>query len=420
MPVRDKKALLEERGTIQKTMRQLLDSSAKEERDLTTEESGKFEELAQRADALTAQVARLDRMAEIEADTRAAQPGREDITPESEKRDDPAAAEKRQAEAFDAFLRFGREDISSEQRQALIETSDSEYRAMSKGGFGVVGVRPFYNRLVESQKLYAGVREAGAEVLPTQTGNQLTIPTIDDSANTGHILGEGAQETNLDTDPAMGNIALDAYKYSSKFIRLSLELIQDAAFDVQGKIIDTAAKRIGRAFNTHTVLGDGSNKPRGFVNAVAAGQIIDASGVTFGYDDLLDLMNGVDAAYWKARNAGFMFSQTLLTEARKLKDLDGRPIWTPAMGERGELIHGYKVTLNNELADFATGDPGDVVAAFGDWYAYKVRDVTQPFIARDTSKFLEYGEVGFIVFSRHDGDLDDPKAIACLSIPAAT
>jgi len=80
---------------------------------------------------------------------------------------------------------------------------------------------------------------------------------------------------------------------------------------------------------------------------------------------------------------------------------------------------GKKVTLNNDLSVFG-GSENDVVAAFGDWSQYKVRDVSRPVILRLTEKFAEYGQVGFIVFSRHDGDLADAKSIALLDLPAAS
>jgi hypothetical protein len=43
-------------------------------------------------------------------------------------------------------------------------------------------------------KTFAGVREAGATILPTSDGNDLTVPKADDTSNTGQIVGEGVED----------------------------------------------------------------------------------------------------------------------------------------------------------------------------------------------------------------------------------
>ncbi len=416
------KGLKEKRADIQKQMKQILDGADTEKRDTSADENQRFDDLSKQSDEITGQIRREERMIELDAEAQRdlPQPGREDSKPEdTETRDKNSKdLEKRHTEAVDTFLRHGAAGLNNEQR-ALFMADQTELRALSVSGFGVVGPRGFYPKLVQSMKGYTGVLEAGAEVMNTSTGNQIPIPTSDDTSNSGHILGEAGEETNTDTAPTVGNVNMDAYRYSSKFIRVSLELLQDADFDVISYVLGIAGQRIGRALNAHTTNGDGSNKPRGFAVA-ASGQIVEAADdVNLTYDDLLDLMNGVDASYWNTPSSGFQLHQTTLIGARKLKDDNGQPIWSPAFGDVEERLMGKKVTINNSLSVYG-GSENDVVGAFGDWSQYKVRNVSRPVITRANEKFIEFGQIGFIVFSRHDGDLADSKAIALLDLPAGS
>jgi len=51
------------------------------------------------------------------------------------------------------------------------------------------------------------------------------------------------------------------------------------------------------------------------------------------------------------------------------------------------------------------------VLLFGDFQKYIIRDVTGaeagPVILRLNERYADYGQVGFFLFSRHDGDLLD-------------
>lgn len=421
-----RKALLEKRADVQKQMKQILDGTSvtkdvkTETRDLTAEENGKFDELSKRSDELSGQIARFDRMIEIESEARSSQPqpGREGLEkPEPETRSDDAKEEQRAA-AVDQFLRHGEASLTAEQR-SLIVASKEETRALAISGFGVVGTRKMYGRLVESMKSFTGVIAAGAEVITTATGSQVTVPTADDTGNVGQLLGENTEETNM-TDPTVGNVNLDGYKYSSKIIRLSVELLQDQEFDLEGAVFGMAGRRIGRILNTHTTTGDGTSKPRGFAVAATAAsmEVETADNATPDYADLLDLINKVDAAYWSLPSSGFQMNQSVLIAARKMKDGEDRPIWTPAFGDVEERIHGKKVTINNDLASYG-GATAAKVAAFGDWSNYKVRAVSNPVVLRLVERYAEFGQVGFLVLSRHDGDQTDSKSVAVLKLKAA-
>lgn len=421
-----RKRLCEQRAEKQKTMRQMLELSEKEDRELTSEEASKFDDLSTESDTLTQEIARFDRMAEIEAEQREEpQPGRDDPNaPGPEQRDTTEQREERRQEAFDAFLRHGQDGLRPEHREILnprnaSEIVGAEERAMSVSGFGVVGTRGFSGQLVDAMKHFAGVREAGATVLRASTGNPFGIPTADDTGEVGQLLDENEEETNDDTTPTPGNVSLAPKKFSSKYIRLSLELIQDSEFDVEAYVREKAGERIGRIFNTYSTNGNGTTQPQGFTIAAAANNVETVKPAAISFDDLLNLMGKVDAAYWRLPSAGWQFHQQTLIDVRKLKDDNGRPIWTPAFNSEPERIHGYRLTLNNDLDAIADAEDNEALAAWGAWAKYVVRDVTQTVLIRDPFTFAKYGQVAFLVFSRHDGKLTDPKAVSLLTKKAA-
>ncbi|MEM1027521.1 MAG: phage major capsid protein [Planctomycetota bacterium] len=416
------KAKLEERASKQKHMRQLLDNAKAEKRDLTTEEAGKFDELSEETSKLTIEIGRDNRMAEIEAEGRNLDPiahADHDGTagnPNENRDADEGEIERRYAEAVDRFYRQGREALTDEQRNAIVKAEEAaglpdEVRALSASGIGAVGTQRLYKALVDEMAIYDGVREAGATVLTTTDGNPMPIPTGSDTSK-GEVIGEnpGAGGETGSQDPAISNAPLNVVTISSKKIGVSFQLLQDNSFNVEGYVADKAQERIGRKNNELTTIGSTGVVTR-------AGKSVDAANVAaFSYDDFLSLRNGVDAAYWKSKASGFMFSQTTATDAQKLKDNEGRPIWSPAFGDQPERLHGHRMTLNNELHDYdqETEAATDPLAVFGDFKRYILRDVTRPYMIRDPYTLAAQGLVVFLLFSRHGGNTGDPQAFAKL------
>lgn len=419
------KALYEKRGEIQKTMRQTLDTATKEKRDLTTEEDAKFNELSAQADEVNKQIGREVRMQEIVTEGGNQLPiDDNDGSGDTEHRTEDAAeaVEKRYHEAVAAFYRGGREGLSTEQRNAIMvadKAADvpSQVRALSANGIGVVGTRRAGTSIVDQMAIYDGAREAGATVLTTADGNAFTIPTGQDITK-GDLIGEAPTPTEQagTRAPVVGNADLSAYTFTSLEIPVSFQLLQDAAFDAEAYIMAKAAERIGRRANQEFTHGTGSNSPFGVVSRAA--NSTDATGTEFGYDDLLNVKNETDAAYWKDASAAYMFHQNTAIDVRKLRDADGRPIWQPAFGDKPEMIFGHKMVINNELVRYDTAAAGEALAVFGCFSKYVIRDVSAPYIIRDPYTSAKQGLVNFIVFSRHGGNTGDPQAFARLNAAA--
>lgn len=396
------KALREERGQYVADMKAILSKANEEKRSLTAEEDQKFNDLNAKAEQRKTDIERYERAQTLEAELAdkggEQRAGREDVnTPEQQ-------AEERAKEVrsqFDRFLRGG---------------DPHELRALTIGGQGVVGHREFYSKLVEAIKAYAGVRQAGAEIIPTSDGNPLTIPTGDDTANEGQIVGEGVTD-NTSADPAMGNVTLGAHRFDSKWIKVSIEMLRDAAYPLEQKIVQYAGERIGRTFNRLSTVGTGTGQPQGFVTAAQTGKVAAANNAIT-YEELLDLVHSVDAGYRNTGRCRFQMHDTVLAAIRKLKDGSNRYIFAAgAAGAPGNILD-YQYTVNNDMAQL-TGGVNSSVVAFGDFSAYVVRDVAAPETVRANELFIGDGLVGFRIFSRHDGKLANAKAVKLLKLAAA-
>lgn len=266
----------------------------------------------------------------------------------------------------------------------------------SAGGYTVPA--GFLNQLEESLLAFGGMREV-ATVLRTDSGNDLPIPTVNDTGNVGAILAENSQVA--EQDMTFAQITLKAYKYSSKLVRVSAELLQDTAIDLESFIGNALGNRIARILNTHFTTGDNSSKPQGVVNAGTGVTCASASAITYG--ELLDLQHSVDPSY--RANARFMMHDSTLKAIRKLVDDQNRPIFQADItGASPGTLLGMPIVINQDIATIATGAKAIVC---GDFSKYIIRDVTDFTLLRLEERYADYHQVGFVGFSRHDGRILD-------------
>lgn len=409
------KQLKEDRAQKVADMKALTAKANDEKRDMTADEEQRFDALGDEAEGLKSKLDRLERLYSLERDAESAREG-EDGQAQGEQRagrgdvkqrdfrggsnpDEQRAKEVRKQ--VNAYLRYGEIPASAEMRSVTVS------------GMGIVGDRPLYDQLVISLKNYAGVRQAGAQVVVTTDGNPMNVPTANDTSNTGQIVGEAATD-NTAADPTMDTVELSPVKFDSKWIKVSFEMLQDNAFDLEQYILREAGERIGRAFNTYSTTGTGTAQPQGVVTGAGVGKVA-ASTSAITYEELLDLYHSVDASYRNMPSFRLMFHDTTLAAIRKLKDGDGRYIFAAGAAGAPATVLDTPYVVNNDMAELSDGADSSVVLA-GDFSRYMVRDVSQPVIIRATELFSGDGLVGFRVFSRHDGRVVDASAFKTLDL----
>jgi HK97 family phage major capsid protein len=278
--------------------------------------------------------------------------------------------------------------------------NQSEARAQSltaaAGGYTVP--QGFINQLEASLLAFGGMREV-ATILRTAEGNDLPIPTVSDHSNVGAILAENTQVAEQDV--TFGQITLKAYKYSSKLIRVSAELLQDSAIDLESFIGGALGERVARVLNSHFTIGTNSSQPQGIIASGAGVTAASATAITYG--ELVDLQHSVDPAY--RGNAKFMMHDSTFKAIRKLLDGQNRPIFQPDItaASPGTLL-GSPIVINQDCATIAASAKA---VFFGDFSKYLIRDVQDFTLLRLEERYADYHQVGFVGFSRHDGRILD-------------
>jgi HK97 family phage major capsid protein len=253
---------------------------------------------------------------------------------------------------------------------------------------------------------FGGMRQV-ATILRTGTGAELPIPTLNDTGNTGALLGEGLEHTELDT--TFDQLALHAFKYTSRRVPVSVEYLQDNAINFVGRIGSILGERIGRITNSHFSTGDGNAKPNGLMVASTSSGVTTASAAVISYDNIIDLKHSVDPAY-REQGARFMFNDTTLKILKKIKvpqysgDTAGQPLWRAGMAaSEPNTIDGDPYTINQQIASGSNARS----IAYGLLSKYQIRDVRDVTLVRLDERYAELGVVAFLAFSRHDGDLLD-------------
>ena len=202
-------------------------------------------------------------------------------------------------------------------------------------------------------------------------------------------------------------------------------MLDDSAFDVEGWLAGRIADKFARAEAAAFINGDGVDKPTGILTHPAVdndvwtwgniGYVPTGTDGGFGSADaIIDLVYALGAQY--RANAVFVMNSKTAGAVRKLKDADGRFLWSDglAAAEPARLL-GYPVLIAEDMPDIASG--ADAIA-FGDFGAgYTVAERPDLRILRDP--FSAKPHVLFYATKRVGGDVSDFAALKLLRFALA-
>lgn len=181
-------------------------------------------------------------------------------------------------------------------------------------------------------------------------------------------------------------------------------LIDDAEINIENWLAERIADSFIKLENEAFVIGDGTNKPSGFLLNDKIEKI--DSGKDINVEILLNLINSLDEGY--LANASFIMNRKTLSLVQGLKDEEGRFIWNQSLANPlKQTIFGIPVVVSSYMPDLG----GDKLAvALGDFKsAYKIVDRSGINIMRDP--FTEKPFIKFYAVKRVGGDVVNPSAI---------
>ena len=405
--MRDNRALRSERAALLKEARALSDKGR-----LTPAEQTRFNNLMHQADELKEEFEEIE--GRMSGGAIRGGPMNAGITETTKEREHRAA--------FVNYLRLGINGMPQEQRSLL----EREYRDMQTGGEGAypgstvgffvpVG---FVNSIIETLKYYGPLLNPDlVEMMDSATGAPLPFPSENDTGVIGERVGEGQQVTDVDVN--IGQVLLGAWKYSSRVVKVSIELLQDSAFDLEKFLINAFAKRLGRILvsDLTTGLGTASQQPLGIVTSTLSnGTMVPAVGSssndgtsagtnTLGSDDFVNLEHGVDLLY--RAGASYMANDSTWKAVRKVKDKFGRPLFEKSLvAGQPDTINGYPMLTNNFMDVLQTQASSPSIARntvlFGNLKRFLVRRVKEMSVLVLRERWADYGLQGYLAFARYD------------------
>ncbi len=288
-------------------------------------------------------------------------------------------------------------------------------RALSKGSNSAGGYFTENEPMVDFEQMlkWYGPMRSVATVVKTETGNSLPWPTVDDTSNAATIKDEAAAiATNI--DPTFGQLSFGAFKYSSGNVKVSVELLQDAAFPLQNVLNELIAERISRKQNTDFTTGAGTTAPYGIVTR-AGDSTVDIDGAGISWTNILDLIHSVDKAYRIAGRAKLMFNDATAKTLKKLVDGQQRPLFFSLAEGAPATFDGWDYVINNDMADLGTGSGSNTKPiVFGLLDKYVIRDAGDVLLYRLDELYAGTMEVGFGAHLRSDGNLVNTSAVKYL------
>lgn len=285
-----------------------------------------------------------------------------------------------------------------EVRIALSEGVDTE------GGYLVPD--EFERTLVQSladQNVMRGL----AKVIQTTSGDR-KIPVVSTHGTAGW-LDEGKPYT--ESDEVFSQVTLSAFKLGT-FLKISEELLNDAAFDVEAYLASEFARRIGAAEEAAFLVGTGTGQPTGiFTTGGGQAGVTTAKPTDISADELIDLHYSLRAPYRK--NAVWLMNDSTVKTVRKLKDAHGQYLWQPALTAGSpDLILGKPVHTSAFVPEIKASAK---TVAFGDLGYYWIADRQGRSFKRLNELFATSGQVGFLASQRLDGKLVLPEAVKVLT-----
>ena len=382
----DLKGTLEKRQQIWGEMTNLNQTAANEKRDLTADEEAKWERMQAEYSELDKKVKMLERQAEIDADMAGK------IKTDERK----VEVELKYEDVFNKFMRKGAVNLLTPEERALIEERALTVTTTAGGYLIPEG---FMTKLEEALKYYCPFMDFST-VFNTETGNDLPMPTNDDTSNKGAILGINTQGSQV--DPSFGQVVFKAYKIYPKIVLVPVELLQDSYFDLPTYLAKIFGERIGRFLTETFTTGNGTTAPQGIITgATASGITASASAIT--RNNLVDVKFSVDPAY--RQNAKWMFNDSTLKYIMKLIDGDSRPLYQPSpIVGQADTIEGHPFIINNEMASIGASAKSIL---FGDYSKYMVRVVKPMTMVTFKEKYMDYFQMGYTAYGRWDGRVID-------------
>ena len=419
---------IEQRATLLKQARTLIDAADAEKRSLNAEEQANWDRAMTDFDRLDAEISGEEKQIEQRSKlaaaeermhasrgrrTEATQPGAEHRGGEAagEFRDrfghlpraEFAALETRNSPEYrGAFGRY----LFSGARSALLQ--EAEYRDMQAGAdaYGGYLLAPieYVDKLIIFKNNLVFLRELATKEVVTEAQG-LGAPSLDTDVSAPVWTSEIATG-NADTATRIGKRELFPHPLA-KQIKLSRKLLRVNVVKAQDLVMQRLAYQYAITEENSFLNGTGAEQPLGVFTASPMGIDIsrDLQTGTAGAinaDDLIEVYYSLPQQYLNSDALRWIMHRTVVKTVRKLKDAEGQYIWSVALGVgRPSTLLGVEV-CQSEYAPSVIAS-GNYAAVFGDFSFYWIADALSMTVQRLEELYAAQNQVGFIGRQETDG-----------------
>lgn len=387
--------LRQKRASLWEKTKKFLDDAKREDGMLSADDVAAYEKMEADIVSLGKEIDILERQAEMEKQLNAPV-----NTPVREKPDNGAGIKTgRASDAYkNAFWKLMQNNqLSYSVHDTLQIGTDSE------GGYLVPDE---YEATLIDKLTDENIMRGLATIITSANGDK-KIPVV---ASHGEAVWTDEGEEYTESDDEFGTVSLGAHKLST-IIKVSEELLNDSAFNLETYISSEFARRMGAAEELAFINGNGTGKPTGVINTAEVG-VTSASANAITTDEIIDLYHSLRTPYRK--NAAFLANDSTIKAIRKLKDSNNQYLWQPG------LQAGQPDTILNRPIHTSAYMPeiggGNKILLFSDLKYYWIADRQGRSFQRLNELFAKNGQVGFRVFQRVDGKLILPEAVKTMAM----
>lgn len=251
----------------------------------------------------------------------------------------------------------------------------------------------------------------------TTSASEIEFVLDDDEPAAGWV---GEVDTRGDTDtPGVGQIIIPAHEMFAQ-PKASQKLLDDSGVDIEAWLAGKVSRKFTRTENSAFVVGDGSQKPKGFLSYAAwAGttyernavqQVNSGTSASFDGDSFKSLQNSLIEDY--QANGVWMMKRSTWANVTKLKDSTGRYLFETFSNFRdGDQLQilGRPVRLADDMPAQGANSLSVVFADFNEFYTVVdrigIRILRDPFTSKPFVKFYTTKRTGGAVTNYEAGKI---------------
>ncbi|MGV8832966.1 MAG: phage major capsid protein [Devosia sp.] len=312
----------------------------------------------------------------------------------------PTEKANARAEAWDVFCRYGEKRLTDQHRNSLVASDDV------KGGY-MMAPPAFESAILKTL-------EENSPIRALSTVRTISSGSVSMVRQTSRPEAQWVAETELrpETTMSYGRVSIPVHT-ASCYIDVSLEALEDSAYDVASEITMEFGKAYARLENRAHIEGTGAGQPLGILNTAGVENVASGAAATVTADALGDVYYDLEEGYADA--ATWVGARRTIGTVRALKDGSGRYLWVDSIqAGTPPSLHSRPFLSSSFMPGIAAGSRP---LLFGDFAsACRIYDRVGLSIMRDDYTKAATGEIRFWGRRRTSFAVVAPEALRTLYI----